>query len=128
MQNFKVSRTVGMAADRVFFRRILPILVSRAVFFFFLMCFLTVFLYAIGTVQGFMDSTQIMLLKIAAPLGLFLAAGAVYGIVLDFILFFGLKKIRFLGGAGLYLVMGIFGAVTALGAFFITAAAGGNGL
>jgi hypothetical protein len=117
-----------MAVNLGFSRKILPILVSRVIFFFFLMCVFTVFLYATGTSQGFMDSSQAILLRIAACLGFSLAVGAVYGIVLDCVLFFSLKKIRFLGGAGLYLLMGSFGALTALGALFITTAAGGSGL
>jgi hypothetical protein len=105
------------------------------------MCLLTVFLYAIGTIQGFMDSTQMMLLRLAAALGFFLAAGSVYSLVMKFTLFFWeetrrqdpasaprgersrrakvLRTVKTLGWGILYLVMGALGTVIALAALFI---------
>ncbi|MDR2619319.1 MAG: hypothetical protein LBC62_10655 [Treponema sp.] len=138
-----------MAADQGFFRKIFPLFISRGVFFFLLMCLLTVFLYSIGTVQGFMDSTQMMLLRMAGTLGFFLAAGSVYSLVMEFVLVFwenrrqgpasgfrdgssrgakALRTVKALGWGILYLIMGAFGAVTALGALFIVTVSQGNAL
>jgi hypothetical protein len=133
------------AAGYGFFRKIFPLFISRGVFFFLLMCLLTVFLYFAGTVQGFMDSTQMMLLRLAAALGFFLAAGSVYGLVMEFALFFWretasgfrggssrgaqiLRIAKALGRGMLYLITGAFGAAIALGALFIVTLSQGNAL
>jgi hypothetical protein len=112
--------------SRSFKHKFFTILATRVVVFFFLMCLITLFLYTIGTNQGFMDSTQITLLKIAAVLGLMLLAASLYGLALDLFLFFKNHWLRFLGGAGIYLVLGVFGFAAAAVALFIIAAAGGN--
>ncbi|AEF81964.1 hypothetical protein TREAZ_0350 [Leadbettera azotonutricia ZAS-9] len=112
--------------NRPFKYQFLTILTCRVVIFFFSMCLITLFLYAIGTAQGFMDSTQLVLLRIAAVLGLLLLIGALYGFALDLILYIRNRWLRFLGGGGIYLVLGAFGFAAAAVAFFIIAAAGGN--
>jgi hypothetical protein len=106
---------------------ILALLVKRTVFFFFIMCVLTVFLYGIGTVREFMDTTQEVLLRLAAVFGFLLAVGAVYGIGVDlwFILYKG--KYRFFLGVGGYAALGIFGILVAAAATFIVVISGGNG-
>jgi hypothetical protein len=107
---------------------ILALLVKRTVFFFFIMCVLTVFLYGIGTVREFMDATQEILLRLAAIFGFLLAVGSVYGIGMDlwFILYKG--KYRFFLGIGGYAVLGIFGILVAAAATFIVVISGGNGV
>jgi hypothetical protein len=105
----------------------IAILVKRAILFFFLLCVVTAFLYGIGTAQEFMDSTQLMLLRLSVVLGLSLAVGSVYGIALNFWLAFNDRKYRFFTGAGIYILLGIFGALMATLAAFIIVAAGGNG-
>jgi hypothetical protein len=107
---------------------ILALLVKRTVFFFFIMCVLTVFLYGIGTVREFMDATQEILLRLAAVFGFLLAVGSVYGIGMDlwFILYKG--KYRFFLGIGAYALLGIFGILVAAAATFIVVISGGNGV
>jgi hypothetical protein len=115
-----------MPASRPEKKPIIVILVKRAVLFFFFLCALTVFLYGIGTAQEFMDRTQLMLLRLSVIFGLSLGVGSIYGIALNFWLGFHGRKFRFFGEAGLYTVLGIFGAVIATLAAFIIVAAGGN--
>jgi hypothetical protein len=105
---------------------IIVILVKRTVFFFLTMCFLTLFLYGIGTAQEFMDITQLLLLHLAMLLGIFLAAASVYGMILDFWLVFHNRKFRYLYGAGAYLFLGLFGVLITVLTAFIMAAAEGN--
>jgi hypothetical protein len=105
---------------------VIAILVKRAILFFFFLCALTVFLYGIGTSQEFMDRTQLMLLRLSVVFGLSLAVGSIYGIALNVWLVFHDHKYRFFGGAGLYIVLGLFGAVIATLASFIIVASGGN--
>ncbi|MDR2759762.1 MAG: hypothetical protein LBB78_10335 [Spirochaetaceae bacterium] len=107
---------------------ILAILVKRTVFFFFTMCIFTVFLYGIGTIQGFMDTTQQIMLRLAIIMGFSLAVGSIYGILLDLWFIFLQGKYRFFWGIGGYIGMGVFGAVIAALATFIVAISGGNGV
>jgi hypothetical protein len=116
-----------MPASRPLKKPFIAILVKRAVLFFFFLCVLTVYLYGIGTAQEFMDRTQLLLLRLSVTLGLSLAVGSIYGIILNVWFSVHHKKYRFLGGAGLYIVLGIFGAAIATLAAFIMVAAGGNG-
>lgn len=106
--------------------KILPILTSRTVIFFFVMCLLTVLLYAAGTAQGFVDSTQFALLRLGFVLGIFLAVTAICGFLIDLGRFLRLKKIRYILRAGGYLLLVLFGAFTVLAAMFIFAISEGN--
>jgi hypothetical protein len=105
---------------------VIAILVKRAILFFFFLCALTVFLYGIGTAQEFMDRTQLMLLRLSVVFGLSLAVCSVYGIALNCYLVFYKRAYRFFTGAGIYIVLGLFGAAIATLAAFIIVAAGGN--
>ena len=105
----------------------LPVLVSRTVIFFFLMCLLTLFLYAVGTIQGFIDSTQLSLLRLYGVLGIFLTVTSVYGTILFLRRFFTIKKKRYLFRAGGYLFLTIFGVATVLTVMFIVTVSAGNG-
>jgi hypothetical protein len=116
-----------MPSSRPEKKPVIVILVKRAILFFFFLCVLTAFLYGIGTAQEFMDRTQLMLLRLSVVLGLSLAVGSVYGIALNFWLALTDRKYRFFGGAGMYMLSGLFGAATATLAAFIIVAAGGNG-
>jgi hypothetical protein len=107
---------------------ILAILVKRTVFFFFTMCVFTIFLYGIGTIQKFMDTTQHLMLRLIIILGFSLAAGSIYGILLDLWLVFYERNRRFLGGMGGYIGMGLFGVVIAAAATFIVVVSRGNGI
>jgi hypothetical protein len=92
------------------------------------MCIFTVFLYGIGTIQGFMNTTQQVMLRLAIILGFSLAVGSVYGIFLDFWFVFSQGKSRFLWGVGGYICMGLLGTIIAVVATFIVVISGGNGL
>jgi hypothetical protein len=105
---------------------IIAILVKRAILFFFFLCALTVFIYSVGTAQEFMDRTQLMLLRLSTIFGLTLAVGSIYGIALNCWFVFHDRKYRFFTGAGIYLVLGLFGAAIATLAAFVIVAAGGN--
>jgi len=106
--------------------KLLPILISRTVIFFFLMCLFTLFLYFAGTIQGFIDSTQLSLLRLYTILGIFLTVTSVYGMALDLSRLFKHKKTRYLFRAGGYMLLVIFGAATVLAATFIITVSGGN--
>jgi hypothetical protein len=117
-----------MPASRPLKKPFIAILVKRAILFFFFLCVLVVYLYSIGTAQEFMDRTQVLLLRLSVILGLSLGVGSIYGIILNVWLSFHDKKYRFLGGVGLYIILGICGAAVATVAAFIMVAAGGNRL
>jgi hypothetical protein len=106
---------------------VIAILVKRTVLFFFFLSLLTVFLYAIGTAQEFMDRTQLLLLRILVILGLCLAMDSFYGVILNIWFFIHNRKIRFFGSSGIYFITGALGAVMAIAAAFIIVASGGNG-
>jgi hypothetical protein len=107
---------------------ILVILVKRTVLFFLTMCVFTIFLYGIGTIQKFMDATQQLMLRLIIILGFSLAAGSIYGILLDLWVVFYQKNRRFFGGMGGYIGMGLFGVVIAAAATFIVVVSRGNGI
>jgi len=106
--------------------KLLPIMANRTVIFFFVMCLLTIFLYAAGTIQGFIDSTQFALIRLYVVLGIFLTVCSGCGMFLNLGLLFRFKKTRYLLGAGLYILLVIFGAATVLLAMFIIAISEGN--
>jgi hypothetical protein len=106
--------------------KLFPLLVKRTVLFFLIMCFISLFLYIIGTVQGFMDDTQLFLLRLGAGMSILLALSSLYGLVLDLALFFREKSLRFVRGAGVYAFLGVLGGVIAASASFIISASGGN--
>jgi len=83
-------------------------------------------LYIAGTIQGFIDSTQLSLLRLYVILGIFLALTSVSGMVLSLVRLFKLKKTRYLFRAGGYILLAIFGATTVLAAMFIITVSRGN--
>jgi len=108
--------------------RLLYILVNRLAIFFFLMCVLTLFLYVAGTIQSFIDSTQLFLLNLYFILGIFLTIAAASGLVLDLNRFSSTKKTRYLLRAGGYVFLLLFGVLTVFAASVITAISDGNGV
>ena len=106
--------------------KLLPILASRTVIFFFVMCLLTLFLYIAGTVQGFIDSTQFALIRLYIILGIFLTAASACGMFLDLGRLFRQKRIRYLFRAAGYIILMVFGVLTVLAALFIIAMSEGN--
>ena len=117
-----------MKFTRLTKEKLLYLLVNRLAIFFFIMCLLTLFLYAAGTIQDFTDSTQLFLLNLYFILGIFLTLSSVFGLLLDLNRFSGSKKTRYLLRAGGYLFLALFGVVTVLAASAITAISGGNGV
>ena len=107
--------------------RLFPVLVNRAVIFFFIMSLMTFFLYIIGTIQGFVDSTQLLLLRLLVILALCLIVSSVFGLVLNVMRFSKQKKLRYLIRAGCYFLLILFGVITALIILFIFTLSTGNG-
>ena len=92
------------------------------------MCVLTLFLYVAGTIQSFIDSTQLFLLNLYFILGIFLTIAAASGLVLDLNRFSSTKKTRYLLRAGGYVFLLLFGVLTVFAASVITAISDGNGV
>ena len=69
-------------------------------------------LYVAGTIQGFIDSTQLFLLKLYEAFGIILIAASFCGVVFDIERCIKLKKGRYLFRAGGYLLLVIFGVAT----------------
>jgi hypothetical protein len=97
---------------------LLVILVKRVVFFFLCLCALAMLLYVLGNFQGFMDSTQTILLRISIATGILLGLGCIYGILLSAWMLFH-KELSYAGSILLYLALGVFGAAMAVAAQFI---------
>jgi hypothetical protein len=111
---------------------IITLLVKRTVSFFFAICILSFFLYGIGTVQGFMDTTQSNLLRLSVIFGLFIGIGALYGVILDCVLLIhwanSARDTRaYAGGIGVYIIVGLLGFAMAAVAAFILVVVEGNG-
>ncbi|GHT87481.1 hypothetical protein FACS1894137_14840 [Spirochaetia bacterium] len=116
-----------MPASRPVKKPILVILVKRAALFFFFLCLLAVYLYGIGTAQEFMDRTQLLLLRLCVINGISVAVASAYGIILNLWFILHKRKYRFPGGgAGMYIVLLLFGIAIAVLAAFIIVLAGGN--
>ena len=104
--------------------KLILLLVSRITLFFFIMCLLVLFLYAAGTVQKFIDSTQLSLLNLYSVLGIILTIMSVFGVVMDSYRFVKAKKGRYLLRAGWYLLLVIFGLATVFAVSAIIAVSG----
>jgi hypothetical protein len=107
--------------------KLLPILVNRTAIFFFLMCLLALFLYAAGTVQGFIDAAQLNLLRLYTVLGIFLMISSVCGLILDLRRSLKSRRAGYLLRAAGYVFLAIFAAATVMAVFFIIALSEGNG-
>ena len=106
--------------------KLLPILVNRTVIFFFFMCLMTLATYIVGTVQGFIDSTQLSLLRLYSTLGIFLVVTSAYGVFLGLGRFLSSRKTRYLVRAGGYILLVIYGTTSVLAVAFIITMTGGN--
>jgi len=105
---------------------LIMLLVKRAVLFLFALNFLSLFLYVVGTAQEFLDSTQLMLLRISSALGLLVAIAALYGFAFNVFFLVRRRKLSFLAGTLSYLLLAIAGAVIASLISFILVALSGN--
>ena len=121
------ARKMNMNFWRFPKEKLIPILINRTAIFFFLMCLLTIFLYAAGTAQGFIDSTQLALLRLYLVLGVFLCTSSVFGIFLEIIRVIRQKLLRYLFRALGYLFLLAFGASTVMAVLFIIALSEGTG-
>ena len=99
--------------------KILPILINRSMIFLFFMGLLTLLLYTAGTIQEFIDSTQVSLLRFYTVLGIFLTIVSLCGMILDVSRFLKIKKVRYLLRAGGYILLVIFSVTTVLAAMLI---------
>ena len=106
--------------------KFVPIVINRTAIFFLVMCLLTMFLYAAGTVQEFIDSTQLGLLRLYSVLGIFLALTSFSGVVLNLWRLVTIKKGRYLFRAAAYTMLVLLAASTVLAAMFIVTMSGGN--
>jgi len=105
---------------------LVALLVKRTVLFLLIMTMLVLFMYAVGTGQGFMDSTQFLLLRLMAGLALLLSIGGAYGAIMDFVLVVR-GGVAYLAGTAAYLVLAIFGvSLSALAAFILAVTAGND--
>ena len=116
-----------MGFSRFSKEKLLYTLVNRTVIFLFIMCLLIISLYTAGTIQGFIDSTQLFLLRLYEWLGIFLMATSFCGIILDIERCIKMKKSRYLLRAGGYLLLVIFSVVTVLAVVTIVALSIGSG-
>jgi len=107
--------------------KLLYILVNRTVIFFFVMCLLILALYAAGTLQGFIDSTQLFLLRLYESLGIFLMLTSFCGFVLDIRRCVRAKRKRYFFRAGGYLFLMVFSIATILMVMAIIALSRGTG-
>jgi len=87
---------------------------------------LTVFLYGIGSAQEFLDSTQMVLLRLAAVLGILLFVCSICGFFLDIFYSIMERTIRFIWGACAYLFSTGFGVFVALFANGVLVLVAGN--
>lgn len=105
---------------------LIALLVKRTVFFFFFASIFIILLYAVGTVQDFMENTQIILLRLLVITGLFLSIAAVYGSLLNVGFLFIKRQKQFFLGIIPYLLLIVFGVSVSAAASFLLVIIGGN--
>ena len=115
-----------MKALRFDKEKLLPVLINRTAIFLLVMCILTLFLYAIGTNQDFVDSTQLGLLRLYVVLAIFLVTTSVCGIIINIVRFLPQKRARYLLRAGGYMLLVLFGTATLLALMFIFTLSSGS--
>jgi hypothetical protein len=93
---------------------LIVLMVKRVVFFLAIVCSLTAFLYGIGNAQDFLDSTQLVLLRLSATLGILLTVSAVFGMGIDIYFCIRGRSLRFLWGAFAYCLIVGFGVFSAV--------------
>lgn len=105
---------------------LLVLLVKRAVLFLAVNCAVSLFLYAVGTSQDFLDETQVFLLRSTALLGLLSAIGAIYGCAVDLYAAVMMKSRRFLIGFAAYLLVAFCGLMVTMFSNALLVAVAGN--
>jgi hypothetical protein len=97
---------------------LIVLLVERTSFFFLIMSFLSAGLYIHGNFNGFMDRTQVLLLRVAVATGICLFLFGTVGLILDLFMIFRIK-LTYAGGFVLYAVISGIGAVIATAALIV---------
>jgi hypothetical protein len=105
---------------------LIALLVKRTVLFFFFSSVMIILLYIVGTIQEFMESTQIILLRFLVIMSIFLAIGALYGGLLDAGFLIIKRQTQYLFGLFSYFLMIVIGIVISLIASFLLVLIGGN--
>jgi hypothetical protein len=101
-------------------------LLNRASLVVFLLCFLCVFLYALGLWRGFTGSSLLAFVQTAVYGGIALAILSLYRFIAGLWFFLRRRRPMFLlGGLG-FLLLGVLGALLAAAGTFIAALAEGN--
>jgi len=120
------SKENGMMPPRINEEKLLPLLINRTMIFIFFMCIVILFLYAIGTNQDFIDTTQHSLLRLYVVFAVFLVTTSVCGIIINIVRFLPQKKTRYLIRAGGYMLPALFGTATLLAVTFIFTLSSGS--
>lgn len=108
-------------------RYFIEILTKRSTFFLFFLMILIVYLYAIGNNQEFMDSTQLLLLRIVSVCSLLLSIVSLYGMVLGVLRFLRKgKQTRILVGVFVYLLCSIFAFIISAASVLLLVSTKGN--
>jgi hypothetical protein len=105
---------------------LIALLVKRTVLFFFFASILLILLYVVGTIQDFMESTQIILLRLLAIMSIFLSIAALYGGLLDIGYFIIKHRRQSLLGILSYVLLIAFGVSISVITSFMLVLAGGN--
>jgi membrane protease YdiL (CAAX protease family) len=105
---------------------LLVLLVKSAVFLLFILTLVTASLYGFGSTQNYLDSTQILLLRILSITSLLLVIGSSYGILLDGGMLWNKRKGRYIFGLLVYLFLGLLGLGITILSSFIRALMAGN--
>jgi hypothetical protein len=85
-----------------------------------------ILLYVVGTIQEFMESTQLILLRFLVVMSIFLSIGALYGGILDVGFLFAKRRKQFLLGIISYLLLMILGISISLISSFLLVLVEGN--
>ena len=91
------------------------------------MCLLILILYAAGTIQEFIDSTQLSLLRLYVFLGISLVISSIYSTILNLGQLIETKQVHYLFRACGYVFLVVFGVATVLVVMFIIIISEGNG-
>lgn len=116
-----------MDFSRLLKEKLLHILINRSVIFFFMICLITLILYAAGTAQGFIDVTQLSILSFYVIPGIFLIVTSVAGMILSLKRLTKTGKFRYFLRALVYLFLAVFGTISVLAVKFIVTLTTGNG-
>jgi hypothetical protein len=95
-------------------------LVKRITIFLFSLTLLTCLFYVIGNIQGFLDSTQRMLLDLTRFFGLAALVSAFYGFAINAVLVFRERNARYLLSGLQYLLVALVDAGIAVFVAFIS--------